>query len=98
MPEIDDATRQEQRKKAGDFLRMADKLFKGGDYEGAGRLVQLAMTTDPQNPYALAYQERVKHAIEQRESKKLETQKTCNRNSIVETCSYSCSPPANAQP
>ena len=70
MPDPDDAIRQEQRKKAGDFLKMADKLFKGSDYEGAVRLVQLAMQTDPHNPYAVAYMERIKFAIEQRESKR----------------------------
>ena len=70
MPVIDDAQRQEQRKKAGDFLKMADRLFKGGDFEGAAKLVQNAMATDPQNPYAIAYHERIKFAIEQRELEK----------------------------
>jgi hypothetical protein len=70
VPEPEDATKQEQRKKAGDFLKMADKLFKGSDFEGAARLVDLAMKTDPQNPYAVAYMERIKFVIEQRDSKK----------------------------
>ena len=65
MPDVDDATRQERRKKAGDFLKMADKLFKGGDLEGAMRLVNSAMETDPQNPYAVAYRERILFALEQ---------------------------------
>jgi hypothetical protein len=72
VPEIDDAQRQERRKKAGDLLKMADKLFKGSDFEGAARIVQMAMETDPHNAYALAYQERVKYAIEQRDYKKAE--------------------------
>ena len=70
VPELDDATRQERRKKAGDYLKMADKLFKGSDYEGAARLVQAAIETDPHNPYAIAYQERIRFAIEQRDAKK----------------------------
>ena len=72
MAEIDDAQRQERRKKAGDLLKMADKLFKGSDFEGAARIVQMAMETDPQNAYAQAYQERIKYAIEQRDHPKLE--------------------------
>jgi hypothetical protein len=75
VPEVDDAQRQERRKKAGDLLKMADKLFKGSDFEGAARLVQMAMDTDPHNAYALAYQERVKYAIAQRDSPRLETPK-----------------------
>ena len=43
MPELDDATRQERRKKAGDYLKMADKMFKVADYEDAERLVRLAI-------------------------------------------------------
>ncbi len=71
MTEVDDAQRQERRKKAGDLLKMADKLFKGSDFEGAARLVDVAMETDPQNAYALAYQERVKYAIAQRDGQRL---------------------------
>ena len=72
MPEVNDAQRQERRKKAGDLLKMADKLFKGSDIEGAARLVNMAMETDPQNAYALAYQERVKYAIAQRDGQRLD--------------------------
>jgi len=75
VPEVDDAQRQERRKKAGDLLKMADKLFKGSDFEGAERLVQMAMETDPQNAYALAYQERVKYAIAQRDAQRQDTAK-----------------------
>ena len=67
MPEITDAQQQERRKRAGDLLKMADKLFKGSDFEGAARLVNMAMDADPKNAYALAYQERIKYAIEQRD-------------------------------
>ena len=76
MPEVDDAQRQERRKKAGDLLKMADKLFKGSDFEGAARLVAMAMETDPQNAYALAYQERVRYAIAQRDGQRLEAPRT----------------------
>jgi hypothetical protein len=75
VAEVDDAQRQERRKKAGDLLKMADKLFKGSDFEGAARLVQMATETDPQNAYALAYQERVKYAIAQRDGTRLEAPK-----------------------
>jgi hypothetical protein len=76
VPEVDDAQRQERRKKAGDLLKMADKLFKGSDFEGAARLVTMAMETDPQNAYALAYQERVRYAIAQRDGQRLEAPRT----------------------
>ena len=54
MPGLDEATRQERRKKAGEYLKMADKLFRAADFEGAMRLVQNAMEADPNNPYAAA--------------------------------------------
>ena len=47
---------------------MADKLFKASDFEGANKLVLLAMQTDPRNPYAIAYQERIQYAIEVRDN------------------------------
>lgn len=72
MAEITDAQQQERRKRAGDLLKMADKLFKGSDFEGAARLVNMAMEADPKNAYALAYQERIKYAIEQRDHQKLD--------------------------
>ena len=67
MPEINSAANQERRRKAGEYLKMADKLFKAADYDGANRLVLLAMQTDPRNPYAIAYQERIVVAIETRD-------------------------------
>ncbi len=76
MAELDEATRQEQRKKAGDYLKMADKLFKGGDLNGATRLVQMAMAVDPQNPYVNAYAERLKIAASQKASQSLDAPPT----------------------
>ncbi|MEO8167797.1 MAG: hypothetical protein ABI623_06090, partial [bacterium] len=67
MSELDDA--QERRKKSGEFLRLADKLYKTSDFEGALKLVAQATDADPDNPYALAYRERVEYAIEQRNEK-----------------------------
>ena len=60
MPELDEA--QERRKKAGEYLKMADKLFKASDYEGAHSLVTAAMEADPRNPYAVAYKERIEQS------------------------------------
>jgi len=70
MAEQDDAAKQDKRRLAGDYLKQADKLFKSGDFEGAQRLVLLAMETDSRNPYAIAYQERVRYAIEKRDTTK----------------------------
>ena len=65
MPELDEA--QERRKKAGEYLKMADKLFKASDYEGAHRLVTAAMEADARNPYAVAYKERIELAMQKRD-------------------------------
>ena len=64
--ERDEAARQELRQKAGEYLRTADKLFKAGDYDGAARNVGLAAEVDPRNPYARAFEERIRQAVEKR--------------------------------
>src|SRR5262245_54717523 len=64
MATVADTERQERRKKAGELLRMADKFFKFGDFEEADRLAVRATEADPGNPYAQAYRERIKFALE----------------------------------
>jgi hypothetical protein len=64
MATVTDTERQERRKKAGELLRMADKFFKFGDFEEADRLAVKATEADPGNPYAQAYRERIKYAVE----------------------------------
>lgn len=49
-------------------LRQADKLVKEGNYEAALEAIALARQLDPANPYAIAYEERVRtllHAQQQ---------------------------------
>ena len=64
MATVTDTERQERRRKAGELLRMADKFFKFGDFEEADRLAVKATEADPGNPYAQAYRERIKYAVE----------------------------------
>ena len=49
----------EGRKRASEHLKNADRLLKAGDIEGALREVELALTADAGNVYALAYQQRI---------------------------------------
>ena len=62
MAELDEEAKQERRRRAGELLRVADKLLKAADIEGAARNVRLAIEADPRNPYAKAFEERIRHA------------------------------------
>ena len=64
--ELDEEARQQRRLRAGEYLRAADRLFKSGDYEGAARNVHLAIDVDPRNPYAKAFEDRIRQGLENR--------------------------------
>ncbi len=51
------------------FLKLADKLVKQGDYAGALNLIVKAREQEPDNKYAIAYEERVRQLMHQSESK-----------------------------
>lgn len=98
MADLSDATKQERRLRAGELLKMADKLFKASDLEGALRSVSQAIEIDPKNPYAIAYQERVRHAIETRDHKQAESARQPQDNVQVAPPPQKAATPATVQP
>src|SRR5512147_200034 len=49
------------------LLRNADRLVKEGQYAAALEAIAGAREKDPRNPYAIAYEERVKYLMKQKE-------------------------------
>ncbi len=62
--------RDEQKKIASDFLKVADKHLKAGELEKALNAVLEATGADPGNFYALAYRERINDLINKAKEKK----------------------------
>jgi hypothetical protein len=56
--------RDAQKKMIGEYLKAADRYIKASDYPKALEEVTKALGVEPNNMYALAYNERVKVAIE----------------------------------
>jgi len=50
------------------YLKLADRLVKQGDYAGALQAIAKAREVEPGNRYAIAYEERVRHLLEQSEN------------------------------
>jgi len=63
MSELDETSKQDLRRKSGEFMRMADELFQSADYDGALRLVLLALDIEPSNPFVIAYRQRIQDAM-----------------------------------
>lgn len=57
----------------GDYLKRADKFILQQDFESAEREVAKAIDIDPNNLYALAYMERVKHFRDQSKTRPPQT-------------------------
>jgi hypothetical protein len=49
------------------YLKLADRLVKQGDYAGALQAIAKAREVEPQNRYALAYEERVRRLLQESE-------------------------------
>ncbi len=56
--------KEAQRKSIGEFLRTADKFIKSSEFTKALDEVNKALEIEPKNMYALAYNERIKVAID----------------------------------
>ena len=52
----------DRKKRASEHLKVVDRMFKSGDFEGALKEVDKALEADPGNFYALAYLERISTA------------------------------------
>jgi hypothetical protein len=50
------------------YLKLADRLVKQGDFAGALQAIAKAREVEPGNRYAIAYEERVRHLLEQSEN------------------------------
>jgi hypothetical protein len=50
------------------YLKLADRLVKQGDYAGALQAIAKAREVEPQNRYALAYEERVRRLLQESEN------------------------------
>lgn len=56
--------REAQKKMIGEFLKSADKFIKSSEFPKALEEVNKALAVEPNNMYALAYNERIKVAME----------------------------------
>ncbi len=73
MAKVADTSRSaEHLKEVAIFLKLADKLVRGGDYKGALEEIAKARSRDPRNLYALAYEERVRSLVASQKEKKPE--------------------------
>jgi tetratricopeptide (TPR) repeat protein len=50
------------------YLKLADRLVKQGDYAGALQAIAKAREVEPGNRYAIAYEERVRHLLQESEN------------------------------
>src|SRR3990172_473766 len=56
--------REAQKKVIGEYLKAADKYIKSSEFPKALEEVNKALSVEPNNMYALAYNERIKVAME----------------------------------
>ena len=58
-------SKESPKKKASEHLKNADRLLKAGQLQEAMQEIEQALSIDPRNAYALAYQQRIKSAMDQ---------------------------------
>ncbi len=58
------SSREDKKKCIGDLLKAADRYIKAADYTEAMIEVNKALAVEPGNMYALAYNQRIKSALE----------------------------------
>jgi hypothetical protein len=62
-------SREDKKKFIGDLLKSADRYIKAAEYTDAMVEVNKALAVEPGNMYALAYNQRIKAALEERKKK-----------------------------
>jgi hypothetical protein len=66
--------KDEQKRLIGEYLKTADRFIKSADFPRALEQVNKALALEPNNMYALAYNERIKVATEAAQKKEAEDQ------------------------
>ncbi|MFQ5799512.1 MAG: hypothetical protein ACE5H0_12590, partial [Bacteroidota bacterium] len=65
----------DQKQVIGELLKIADGFIKSGDFVRALEEIQKALSIDPRNMYALAYEDRIRFLQEEARKKEREAQR-----------------------